>query len=63
MPVMNGHEACQTMRGQPWGRNMRIIALSGWGQQSEVERSRSSGFDQHFVKPISFQDLKGVLEG
>ncbi|MGV9010964.1 MAG: ATP-binding protein [Flavobacteriales bacterium] len=53
MPGMTGHEACQRMRKEPWGAGIHIIAVSGWGQEQDVLRSRNAGFDEHVVKPIS----------
>jgi signal transduction histidine kinase len=62
MPILDGYETARRMRAQPWGRDMRIIALSGWGQQADILRSRESGFDSHLVKPASFEALAQVLE-
>jgi signal transduction histidine kinase len=62
MPVLDGYETARRMRAQPWGRNMRLIALSGWGQQADILRSRESGFDSHLVKPASFEALAQVLD-
>jgi signal transduction histidine kinase/ActR/RegA family two-component response regulator len=52
MPVMNGYDACQRIRAQDWGRNPLMIALTGWGQDEDRERSRAAGFDHHLVKPV-----------
>jgi signal transduction histidine kinase len=62
MPVLDGYETARRMRAQPWGRDMRIVALSGWGQQADVVRSRESGFDSHLVKPASFEALAQLLD-
>ena len=61
MPVVDGYEAARRMRAQPWGREMRIVALSGWGQQADILRSRECGFDSHLVKPASFDALAQLL--
>lgn len=61
MPVMDGYEAARRMRLQPWGRTMTIVALSGWGQVSDVLRSREAGFDSHLVKPAAFEALSQLL--
>ena len=61
MPVMDGYEAVKRMREQPWGKDLLIIALSGWGQLSDIQRSRDAGFDSHLVKPASFESLAEVL--
>jgi CheY-like chemotaxis protein len=61
MPVMDGYEAVRRIREQPWGKDLLIVALSGWGQSSDIQRSREAGFDSHLVKPASFESLADVL--
>jgi signal transduction histidine kinase len=61
MPVIDGYEAARRMRAQVWGKEITIVALSGWGQNSDIVRSRESGFDSHLVKPASFDALAQVL--
>ena len=61
MPHMNGFEVCQRIREQPWGQKIRIIALTGWGQEGDRRRTREAQFDEHFVKPIQVSDLQKLL--
>jgi CheY-like chemotaxis protein len=61
MPVLDGYEAARRIRAESWGKAMMLVALSGWGQSSDVQRSRESGFDTHLVKPASFDALAQVL--
>jgi signal transduction histidine kinase len=61
MPNMNGYDACRQIRAQEWGRNVLMIALTGWGQEEDRARSREAGFDQHFVKPVDPKMLLGYL--
>ena len=61
MPVVDGYEAARRIRSQTWGKAMMLVALSGWGQSSDVQRSRDSGFDTHLVKPASFDALAQLL--
>jgi CheY-like chemotaxis protein len=61
MPNMSGHDACRAIRQQPWSRGVRIIALTGWGTQQDLEKSRQAGFDAHLVKPVDFAALSQVL--
>jgi CheY-like chemotaxis protein/two-component sensor histidine kinase len=61
LPKLNGYEACQQIRQQPWGREMTLIAVTGWGQQEDKRRAVESGFDAHLVKPIDLAQLKKVL--
>lgn len=52
MPRMGGDLACRVIRAQPWGKDLRIIALTGWGQESDRRRTEEAGFDNHLVKPV-----------
>jgi signal transduction histidine kinase len=52
MPQLNGYDACRKIREQEWGRSSLLIALTGWGQNEDRERSREAGFDYHLVKPV-----------
>ncbi len=61
MPKLNGLEATRLIRGQPWGRGVTIIALTGWGQEGDRERSREAGCDGHLVKPINLPNLERLL--
>jgi signal transduction histidine kinase len=61
MPVLDGYEAARRIRSEAWGKGMMLVALSGWGQSSDVQRSRESGFDSHLVKPASFDALAQLL--
>ena len=45
------------MRRLPWGKQARLIALTGWGQQQDRLRTAEAGFDVHLVKPVSELDL------
>jgi CheY-like chemotaxis protein len=61
MPRMNGLDATRRIREQDWGRRMTVIALTGWGQGGDRERSREAGCDGHLVKPVNLPDLEKVL--
>jgi CheY-like chemotaxis protein len=62
MPRLNGYDATRRIREQPWGRSLLIIALTGWGQEDDKERSRQAGCDGHLVKPVSLPDLEQLLD-
>jgi CheY-like chemotaxis protein len=62
MPIMDGFQACERMRADPWGQRARIVAVSGWGQEADRERSKASGFDEHMVKPIERHTLQRVIQ-
>jgi signal transduction histidine kinase len=52
MPRANGYEVARHIRSQPWGRGMVLIALTGWGQESDRRLSQEAGFDNHLTKPV-----------
>ncbi len=52
LPHLNGHEVARRLRALPWGRRAVLIALTGWGQEDDVQRSRQAGFDEHLTKPV-----------
>jgi CheY-like chemotaxis protein len=62
MPKLNGYRATQEIRKQPWGRDIAIIALTGWGQESDRERSREANCDGHLVKPVNLSVLSKVVD-
>ena len=53
MPRLNGYETARRMREEPWGKSVYLIAMTGWGQQNDRQRSERAGFDAHVVKPAS----------
>jgi CheY-like chemotaxis protein len=61
MPKLNGYDAARQIRRQPWGKNMILIALTGWGQEDDRRRSHEAGFDQHLVKPVEPVSLEKLL--
>ncbi|RPH54973.1 response regulator, partial [bacterium] len=48
-------------REQPWGRDVAIIALTGWGQEADRARSKEAGCDGHLVKPVELPELEKLL--
>jgi CheY-like chemotaxis protein len=61
MAKLNGLEATRRIREQEWGRGVTIIAVTGWGQEGDRERSRESGCDGRLVKPMNLPDLQRLL--
>jgi CheY-like chemotaxis protein len=61
MPKLNGLDATRQIRARPWGGEPFIIALTGWGQESDRARSREAGCNAHLVKPISIDQLEKVF--
>ncbi|MCK7593032.1 PAS domain S-box protein [Pseudomarimonas salicorniae] len=61
LPKLNGYEACRRIRATEAGRDMVIIAQTGWGQEEDRQRTREAGFDHHLVKPVDSQELLKLL--
>ena len=63
MPKMNGHETAARIRQQPWGRDIVLVAMTGWGQDDDKRRSAEAGFDLHLVKPLDPSTLESLIPG
>ena len=63
LPVLDGYQLAARIRATEAGRNCRLVALSGYGQEADRERSRACGFERHLVKPISPDDAARVVAG
>ncbi len=61
LPRMSGHEVCRHLRERPWGKDLVMIALTGWGQTEDRRKSQEAGFDGHLVKPVSYMTLAAML--
>ena len=61
LPGLSGHDAERRIRAEAWGRDMLLIALSGWGQEDDRRKSKEAGFDHHFVKPVDLEALTALL--
>jgi PAS domain S-box-containing protein len=61
LPEMNGYEVARRLRAEPELAGTLLVALTGWGQEEDRQRSREAGFDFHLTKPASLDDLEGVL--
>jgi len=57
LPDLNGYQVCAALRAELVGHEMRVAALTGWGQDDDRRRTREAGFDEHFVKPVNFDAL------
>jgi PAS domain S-box-containing protein len=61
MPGMDGCETARHMRQHPAGRDITLIALTGWGQDEDRRRTRTAGFDHHLTKPADLDTLQTLL--
>ncbi len=61
MPRLNGYEACRVIRDTAGGRQIVMVALTGWGQAGDKQRSRNAGFDFHLTKPVDPTALERLI--
>ncbi|HEX7282015.1 MAG TPA: ATP-binding protein [Vicinamibacterales bacterium] len=62
MPEVSGYDVARAIRREAWGRSIRLIALTGWGQAEHRRRSLEVGFDDHLVKPVELDVLENLLQ-
>ncbi len=63
LPGMDGFEVARHVRGLPHLEGVRLVALTGYGRDTDRRRSEEAGFDLHLVKPVEPADLKALLAG
>ena len=63
LPVMDGYEVARRLQPLRKAWPFRLVAVTGWGQEADKQKSRDAGFDLHLVKPVGLQELSEVLEG
>lgn len=61
LPKLNGYDACRRIRQQAWGKDIVLVALTGWGREEDRRRSKDAGFDEHMVKPVELAAVKKLL--
>ena len=61
MPGMDGYEFARHIRARPGGERIKLVAISGWGQEEDYARSREAGLDGHLVKPVRLEALERLL--
>jgi two-component system, chemotaxis family, CheB/CheR fusion protein len=63
MPDFDGYELAERIRREAWGQKITLIAVTGWGQESDKRRAHLAGFDHHLTKPIDPDQLERLFEG
>ncbi len=61
MPDFDGYELAERIRREAWGKAMTLIALTGWGQESDKRRAAVAGFDHHLTKPVDPDELEKLF--
>ena len=62
LPGLNGYEVARRLRQFPGFDNVRLIAMTGYGQEADILLAREAGFDHHLVKPVDFLKVKDLLK-
>jgi two-component system, sensor histidine kinase len=62
MPILNGYELAQRLRGMPATAGTILVAISGWGQVHDQQRAREAGFDEFLVKPVDPERIIALLQ-
>ena len=63
LPEMDGYEVARRLRARSDFADVRIVALTGYGQSEDLRRTREVGFDEHLTKPLDFGALARMLTG
>jgi CheY-like chemotaxis protein len=61
MPGMDGYEVARQLRRRPAFAGTMLVALTGWGQESDRQESREAGFDRHLVKPVNPEEIRALM--
>jgi CheY-like chemotaxis protein len=61
MPRLDGYGAARRIREAPWGRAMKLVAQSGFGQDADKRKANEAGFDVHLTKPVELDKLSRIL--
>jgi signal transduction histidine kinase len=63
LPVMDGYELAQHIRNRPNAEPTHLVAVTGYGQKSDIEQALAAGFDEHLTKPVDILQLKALVSG
>ena len=61
LPGLDGYEVAKRMRQQPVHQNVVLVAMTGYGKESDRQRAQAAGFDHHLVKPARFGQMQNIL--
>jgi two-component system CheB/CheR fusion protein len=62
MPDLSGHDVARQIRQTEWGRQVVLIAATGWGQESDERKALDAGFDAHMTKPVDLRKLGAMVD-
>jgi CheY-like chemotaxis protein len=61
LPELNGYEVAKQIRQQPALQSVVLVAMTGYGQETDRQRAQAAGFDHHLVKPADFGKVQQIL--
>jgi CheY-like chemotaxis protein len=61
LPGLTGFQVAEQVRGTPGMEGIALVAITGYGQQEDHQKSKQAGFDYHLVKPVDPQQLQQLL--
>ena len=61
LPGLDGYQVARQLRAQPETKAVRLIALTGYGRDSDITLAREAGFDAHIAKPHDFDELEKLM--
>ena len=61
MPNIDGYELARRLRKEPDSERLILVALTGYGQETDKQQAKAAGFDYHLVKPVSLEALQALL--
>ncbi len=61
LPRLDGYEVCRRIRQLPWAKNVRVVAITGWDQEQDRQKTKAAGFDAHIVKPPDYAALLAAI--
>jgi CheY-like chemotaxis protein len=62
LPDVNGYEVASAIRSKPWGSKVVLIAITGYGSDTDKRKAHEAGFNYHFTKPVNYPNLERLLE-
>lgn len=62
LPGIDGYEVARLLRARPYGRDVVLVALTGWGGREVRTRAADAGFDYHLVKPVNWEELERIVD-
>ncbi len=63
MPELNGYEVAQCVRREAWGSGITLIAVTGWGRESDRHKAVAAGFNHYMMKPVDPDVLEELIGG